>query len=241
MDRDWLVISIQQTGFNVEPPERVTLTQKPHFINACRYIPGKFRCANDCFLEMCLRILSPLIPDTGTSELIYLLKETERAYNVIWYMYMNLTMSVNSGYQLYLVHERVWSFVSEKCHSFKSTDVNAQFSEMFSTKVFGQLSDQQASALTSVHYLSGQCNNCNNCVDSKVEIFLNYVTLSDLTRQDIPSFKWPDLLFHNNNQRTIQYTTCPETCRSNSSTSHLSEVLLIKCVLLEHDTKNGNI
>ena len=57
-------------------------------------------------------------------------------------------------------------------------------------------------------------------------IFLNYVTSSDLTRQDIPLFKWPDLLFHNNNQRNIQCTNCQETCRSNSSTSHLCEVLL---------------
>ena len=40
--------------------------------------------SNDCVLEIWLRILSPLIPDTGTSELIYLLKQTERAYNAIW-------------------------------------------------------------------------------------------------------------------------------------------------------------
>ena len=86
--------------------------------------------------------------------------------------------------------------------------------------------DQQASGLISVHYLSQQCNNSNHCVDSEVKIFLNYVTSSDLTRQDIPLFKWPDLLFHNNNQRTIQCTNSQETCRSNSSTSHLSEVLL---------------
>ena len=81
MDRDRLVISSQQTGFDVEPTERVTLTQKSHFINACRYIPGKFSCALDCLLEIRLRILSPLIPDTGSSELIYFLKQTERAYN----------------------------------------------------------------------------------------------------------------------------------------------------------------
>ena len=171
MDRDRLVISSQQIGFDVEPTERVTWTQKPHFINACRYIPGKFSCTLDCFLEILLRILSPLIPDTGTSELIYLLKQTERAYNAIWYMYMNLPMSVNTGYQLDLVHERVWSFVREKCHSFESMDANPQFSEMFSTNVFGQLSDQQASALISVHYLSGQCNNSNHCVDSEVKFF----------------------------------------------------------------------
>ena len=139
MDRDRLVISSQQTGFDVEPTERVTSTQKPHFINACsRYMPGKFSCALDCLLEIWLRLLSPLIPDTGTSELIYLLKQTERAYSAIWYMYMNLPMSVNTGYQLHLVRERVWSFVREKCHSFESMDANAQFSEMFSTNVFGQ-------------------------------------------------------------------------------------------------------
>ena len=68
MDRDRVVISNQQTGFDVEPTEQVTSTQKPHFINACGYIPGKFSCALDCFLEILLRILSPLIPDTGTSE-----------------------------------------------------------------------------------------------------------------------------------------------------------------------------
>ena len=140
MDRDQRVISSEQTGFNVEPTERVTSTQKPHFINACRYIPGEFSCALDCFLEIWLRILSPLIPDTDTSELIYLLKQTERAYNAIWYLYMNLPMSVNTGYQLHLVRERVWSFVREKCHSFESMDANAQFSEMFGTNVFGQLS-----------------------------------------------------------------------------------------------------
>ena len=136
----------------MQPTERVTSTQKPHFINACRYIPGEFNCALDCFLEIWLRILSPLIPDTGTSELIYLLKQTERAYNAIWYMYMNLPMSVNNGHQLHLAHERVWSFVREKCHSFESMDANAQLSEMFSTNVFSQLRDQQASALISGHY-----------------------------------------------------------------------------------------
>ena len=65
MDRDRYVISSQQTGFDVHPTERVTSTQKPHFINACRYILGEFSCALDCFLEIWLRILSPLIPDTG--------------------------------------------------------------------------------------------------------------------------------------------------------------------------------
>ena len=115
------------------------------------------------------------------------------------------------GYQLHLVRERVWSFVREKCHSFESMDANAQFSEMFSNNIFGQLSDQQASALISVHYLSGQCNNSNHSVDSEVNSF-NYVTSIDLTRQDLPLFKWPDLLFHNNNQRTIQCTNCQETC-----------------------------
>ena len=86
MDRDQCVISSQQTGFDVEPTEQVTSTQVPHFINACGYIPGKFSCALDCLLEIWLRILSPLIPDAGTSELIYLLKQTERACNAIWYM-----------------------------------------------------------------------------------------------------------------------------------------------------------
>ena len=75
MDRDWRVISSQQTDFDVHPNERVTSTQKPHFINACRYIPGEFNCALDCFLEIWLRTLSPLIPDTDSSELIYLLKQ----------------------------------------------------------------------------------------------------------------------------------------------------------------------
>ena len=86
-------------------------------------------------------------------------------------MYMNLPASVNTGYQMHLFRERVWSFVREKCHSFESMDANAQFSEMFSTNVFGLLSDQQASALISVHYLSGQCNNSNHCVDSEVNFF----------------------------------------------------------------------
>ena len=84
---------------------------------------------------------------------------------------MNLPMSVNTGYQLHLVRERVWSIVREKCHSFESMDANAQFSEMLSTYVFGQLSDQQAIALISVHYLSEQCNNSNRCVDSEVKFF----------------------------------------------------------------------
>ena len=152
-----------------------------------------------------MRILSPLIPDTGTSELIYLLKQTERAKNAIWYMYMNLLMSVNTGYQSHLVRERVWSFVREKCHSFEFMDANAQFSEMLSTNVFGQLSDQQASALISVHYLSGQCNNSNHCVDIEVN-FSNYVTSSDSTRQDIPLFKWPDLLFHNKHLTLVRFS-----------------------------------
>ena len=71
MDRDRRVISSQQTGFDVQPTDRVTSTQKPHFINACRYIPEEFHCALDYFLEIWLRILSPLIPDTGTSELTF--------------------------------------------------------------------------------------------------------------------------------------------------------------------------
>ena len=84
---------------------------------------------------------------------------------------MNLPMSVNSGYELHLVRDRVWSFVREKCQSFESMDANAQFSEMFRTNVFAQLSDQQASALISVHYLSGQCYNSNHCVDNEVNFF----------------------------------------------------------------------
>ena len=60
-------------------------------------------------------------------------------------------------------------------------DANAQFSELFSTNDFGQLSHQQASALISVHYLSGQCNNSSHCVDSEVNFFTmsHQVTLQD--------------------------------------------------------------
>ena len=139
MGRDRRVISSQQTGFNVEPTERVTLTQKPHFINACRYVRGKFSCALECLLEIWLRILSPLIPDTGTSKLIYLLKQTERAYNAIWwYMYMNLPLSVNTGYQLHLVREVVWSFVRENVIHLNSLKCSVP---MFLVKVISRHQD----------------------------------------------------------------------------------------------------
>ena len=86
-------------------------------------------------------------------------------------MYMNLPMSANNGYQLHLVLQRVWSFVREKCHSFESIGADAQFSKMFSTNIFGQLSDLQASVSILVHYLSGQCNNSYHCVDIEVKFF----------------------------------------------------------------------
>ena len=72
MESDRLVSS-HQTGFVVEPPERVMFAQKPHFLNAVKYFPGKFSCAADCFLEVWLRVICHLIPEPGGSEFLRLL------------------------------------------------------------------------------------------------------------------------------------------------------------------------
>ena len=100
-----------------------------HFMNASRFLPGKFSCAIDCFLEVWIHSLSALFPASSTSLVLGILK-------YVYTQYMVLKTNRATAYELHLLRSDIWDLIKHKCPSFESMDINAEFSEIFRRNLF---------------------------------------------------------------------------------------------------------
>ena len=106
------------------------------------------------------------------------------------------------------IREHVWAYFRAACPSFASMSANAQFSEFFQLKNF-QFSETEKQLFVSSFNYDGLCVNCNIPINSKVEIFLNYVSLSDLCSHNFETDCWPDVICDRNIEKTsLQYSLC---------------------------------
>ena len=99
--------------------------------------------------------------------------------------------------ELNIIREKAWMFLRNKCPSFSAMDSRAQFSEIFHLSAFENLSDSEKSheksKLISTFDFSGICGKRNLMPSGHSEIFVNYITLSDVQRLNLPPSCWPHL------------------------------------------------
>ena len=197
-----------------------------HFINSVRYHPNTFSCSVDCFLEIVSNVFMPYlqgIPKTDVLNLIYNSGlQYERIKN-------QSEISVDIHQLLNDIREPVWIYLRACCNSLQAMDCNAQFSEIFQSKTFGQLNDYEKKLFVNTYRFETVCNKCDNNLTTDSDIFVQYVTLSDVRQSTIDN-NWPQYItWTNSSSGKLQ---CPN-CESSSDipiASLLSpaEILFVK-------------
>ena len=132
----------------------------------------------------------PLDQMRQISEFLKKLEEVEKDYEYLVENYYrpNHAMEFQTLYnELNIIREKASTFLKNKCPSFSAIDSRAQFSEKFHLGVFKNLSDSEKSKLISTFDFSGICSKCNLMPSGNSKIFVNYITLSDVQRLNLPS------------------------------------------------------
>ena len=96
----------------------------------------------------------------------------------------NATPNMSFIYDLlsWEVGQPVWDYIQTKCPSFQLKDCNAQFSEIFQERVFGNLNQVEKSLFTTSYELEHHCI-CGKFLKKSFETFVRYV---DFPTTNIP-------------------------------------------------------
>ena len=178
-----------------------------HFINTVRYLPGTFSCAIDCFLEVAAAVFQSHLCGIERTSVVDLIYNMCSNYKLMIASAGQYELQVILNF-LQTIREHVWAYFRATCPSFASMSANAQFSEIFQLKNF-QFSETEKQLFVSSFNYDGFCVNCNIPINSKVEIFLNYVSFSDLCSHNFETDCWPNLICHRNIENTsLQCSSC---------------------------------
>ena len=112
---------------------------RDHFRNYCLTSVGKFSCAVDCFLELCFLVFRNHLENITCNEF----------FRVI---YLSCIQRQNLG-AVEVVREPLWSLVRYRCESFFAMTADAVFSDIFTLRTVGDLTDDLKSL-----FLVQQCN-----------------------------------------------------------------------------------
>ena len=99
----------------------------PHFLNSCRFLPGTFSCAIDCFLEIWFHCVSRVMPGGTPSHILRMLNAVNLFVN---------SLPTWDPHKFHIAREDVWAQLRIKCPSLVPMDCSAQFSEIFQLSVF---------------------------------------------------------------------------------------------------------
>ena len=95
--------------------------------------------------------------------------------------------------ELHFLRTGTWKCIKTKCRPFLTMDFNAQFSEIFQKIVFcdsaGDIDGRAAISreLVSLFTYEAFCMDCGKHFKADNEVFVNYISLSDLITQSIMS------------------------------------------------------
>ena len=124
-------------------------------------------CEIHCFLELWLRKVSYFLGDCRESYFMRLLNALSSQYDSLRRDYKfshdnDLDMAASQGY-FYILHvlrSDVQSYIREHFVSFVRMDCNAQFSEIFHTNIFWNLTDIQKRTIFLTYIQNGFCSHC---------------------------------------------------------------------------------
>ena len=200
-----------------------------HFMNAVRTVSGTFSCAVDCLLEIWHTVFKEHFAENSQSEILNILRQVCDLYDQI------LNLVDGSEQDLYHVREFVWTFLRQHCNSFAAMDCSAQFSEIFTQRIFSNLSVFEKNQLISNFAFSALCENCSGHTEESVENFVYYITLSDLVNLQVQSHNWFDVINICNSHCSILCSNCHRTCQSTEFNASLSTIL---CIEMSLDSMN---
>lgn len=200
-----------------------------HFMNAARNVPGTFSCAVDCLLEIWHTVFKEHFAENSQSEVLNILRQVCDLYDQI------LNQADGSEQDLCHVREIVWTFLRQHCNSFTAMDCSAQFSEIFTQRIFSNLSIFEKNQLISNFAFSALCQNCSQHSEKSVENFVYYITLSDLVNLQVQNHNWFDVINIRNSYCSILCPNCDRSCQSNESNARLSRIL---CIEMSVDSMN---
>ena len=86
--------------------------------------------------------------------------------------------------------ERIWSFLRNLCPSLRPMDCDAQFSEIFTRRIFGHLSNEHKQAIVSTFKLSGTCGRCILPTSTEVDVFVHYLSPHTMHRYGLGMNNW---------------------------------------------------
>lgn len=211
-----------------------TVNSHVHFMNACRLQSSVFTCAVDSFLEICSIVLWRFLQESERkSHFFEILNDTFLQYNNIFHS-DSLTFS-DSEHLVARIRQPVWDFLVSKCPSFVNRDAEAQFSEIFSSCIFNELTEEEKSLFQTQYTLAGVCENCREPVSTQSKIMLNYVSELDLNSLE-NIHEWSSLLDPLVRNKSL-------LCRCNHSCNEISldSFVAPKIFLLEFFKEASNL
>ena len=109
-----------------------------HFRNSFEQ-PSTYSCAIDCFLEISQRVILKYVNNISRSDflesMIACYRETDNDNNTSYYDVKEV---------LWNIREVTWARVINHCRSFRARDINAEFSEVFSSEIFRTITNDDS-------------------------------------------------------------------------------------------------
>ena len=139
---------------------------RDHFSNYCLKNNGKISCAVDCFLELCYGVFCNHLHTTTRNEF----------FDII---YESCNQRENLG-AIDIVREPVWLWLRDHCTSFSAMTANAVFSDIFTLRTVGVLSEELKSLFVVQQCNQSCCTSCGNQIIYNTSIFVLYITCPNI-------------------------------------------------------------
>ena len=108
------------------------------------------------------------------------------------------------------IREPVWSYLRDCCPSFRNRDCNAQFSEIFSSRIFNDLTPFEKSFFQASYFYRGVCQLCNSYLVVEEYVIVSVLSITEYPQLMINQDLWPFLIESQirNSIKTIQCYSC---------------------------------
>ena len=183
-----------------------------HFRNACMNTPSVYSCAVDCFLEISYRIFRNCIQNISQDNRSNIFNAIVRTLPVYDVAVSNFNTQLLSE-----VREPIWDYIVSECSSFAPRNCDAEFSQIFTGSIFGNLSTEEKLLFQTSYSVEGTCLRCNKNNQRNASLIVSYVSEVDLTNVNDFVNDWPQILSPTVNDTKIQCTNCENIFDSNLS------------------------
>ena len=134
---------------------------------------GKFSCAVDCFLELCFFVFQNHLHNIALNEFFQIVHESCNARQILGVVED--------------VRDPLWSWIRNHKASFFAMIADAVFSDIFSERTFGRMTDELKSFFILQQYNQSSCTLCRNQIVKNTDICVLYITSPRLSSIEFES------------------------------------------------------